>query len=518
VASLLRGQAGLVAVLWLLFMLGGRTSFLQDPGTFWHIAAGERMLASGRVIVTDPFAAASFGKPWIAMQWLAELGMALLYRLGGLDALVACAAALLAVLYAFLLRQLLGQGARPGLAVVLGGLALAAGAHHFLVRPHLVTLLGVAFTQAALLAWEEAAPQRERNLLLMVPGFVLWTNLHGGVAGGLVMLLVVAVGWALLSAARLSTVLLTRRDALLVAATVLGCAFAPFVNPYGGALPRTWLNLSGSRLLPKLIEEHAPLAASSPAAIVVAGLAALYVAALAGVPLRMQRATFLVPLLWLVLSVRSARHAPLFALVVALTLPRVLRACRWLPERLGARSRSLFSLGLPRLGSEPAAGLALGAVAVLWLAFGAQAAGAELPVIGRGWASPAPRVAPLALLPALREAAAARPEGSGILNEMDHGGFLILHVPRLRVFIDDRWEVHGDQAFARYVHDSERDPRALDRSARALGIDLALAPAGSALDDYLNTSARWRPLARAPTACLYERNESVLAHARAPVN
>jgi hypothetical protein len=517
-ASLVRRQAGLVAALWLSFMLAGRTRLLQDPGTFWHIAAGERMLESGRVLEADPFAAESFGRPWIAMQWLAELGMAMLYRLGELDALVACAAALLALLHAFVLCQLRKQGARVGLALTLTGLALAAGAHHFLARPHLVTMLGVAFTQAALLAWEEAAPQRERNLLLLVPGFVLWTNLHGGVAGGLVMVFAVAAGWALLSAVRLSAVLLTRRDALVVAATVLGCGFAPFVNPYGAALPRTWLQLSGSSLLPKLIEEHAPLSGSSPGAVVLIVLAALYVGALAGVPLRGQRATFAVPLFWLLLSVRSARHVPLFALVAVLTLPRVLRACRWLPEALGARSRSLFSLGLPRLVAEPAAGLALGVVAVLWLAFGAQASGARVAVLGRGWATPAPRVAPLELLPALHAAAAARPEGSGILNEMDHGGFLILHVPRLRVFIDDRWEVHGDQAFARYVHDSERDPRGLDLWAEALDIDLALAPAGSPLDTYLNASARWRRLAHAPTASLYERNESVLAHARTPVN
>ena len=28
---------------------------LRDPGTFWHVAAGERMLASGRIARDDPF-------------------------------------------------------------------------------------------------------------------------------------------------------------------------------------------------------------------------------------------------------------------------------------------------------------------------------------------------------------------------------------------------------------------------------------------------------------------------------
>jgi hypothetical protein len=508
----LRRDLGAFAALWLLFMVAGRTRLLQDPGTFWHVAAGEHMLASGRVIDVDPFAVATHGKPWIAMQWLGELAMALLHRMGGFDALVACAAALLALLFAYLWRELRSQGARVGFALLLLGLTLAASAHHFLVRPHLVTMLGVAVTQASLLAFEERAPDRERRLLLLVPLFVLWTNLHGGVAGGLAMLAVVALGWALRFAARRSEVLGSRREARVVALALAGCSLAPLVNPYGSALPRTWLTLSSSRLLPEVIREHAPLPAGSTAALAVALLALLYVAALASVPLRAQRVTFVVPLLWLLLSVRSARHAPLFAVVTLLTLPRVLRAGRLWPARLSAHSRSLFALGVPG-PSAPRFALAAGVLVLLGGVLAVQATGAEVPVLGRGWARPSARVAPLDLVPALHAAAAARPAGSGVLNEMDHGGFLVLRVPRLRVFIDDRWEVHGDQTFARYVHDSERDPAALVRWAEELGIDLALAPHAAPLHAHLASAPGWRLLEAGATASLYARTRSPLSTA-----
>ena len=37
-----------------------------------------------------------------------------------------------------------------------------------------------------------------------------------------------------------------------------------------------------------------------------------------------------------------------------------------------------------------------------------------------------------------------------IFNDMLFGGFLIFHNPGLRVFIDDRWELYGDDFMRRY--------------------------------------------------------------------
>ena len=72
--------------LWLLLLLAGRSAMLHDPGSFWHVVAGQRMLATGQVLREDPFSFTFAGRPWVADQWLAECGMAAVHRLAGSSA------------------------------------------------------------------------------------------------------------------------------------------------------------------------------------------------------------------------------------------------------------------------------------------------------------------------------------------------------------------------------------------------------------------------------------------------
>ncbi len=54
------GAVAFVA-LWVLLLAAGRSSFLRDPGTFWHVTTGELILADG-FIRTDPYTF-TFGGP-----------------------------------------------------------------------------------------------------------------------------------------------------------------------------------------------------------------------------------------------------------------------------------------------------------------------------------------------------------------------------------------------------------------------------------------------------------------------
>src|SRR4051812_33026205 len=37
----------LFVCLWLVLLVGGRSRFFQDPGTFWHTVVGERIIRQG---------------------------------------------------------------------------------------------------------------------------------------------------------------------------------------------------------------------------------------------------------------------------------------------------------------------------------------------------------------------------------------------------------------------------------------------------------------------------------------
>src|ERR1700759_3523167 len=50
---------------------------LNDADTYWHIRAGEWMLAHHTVLRADVFSYTAAGSPWHTQEWLAEIVMAL---------------------------------------------------------------------------------------------------------------------------------------------------------------------------------------------------------------------------------------------------------------------------------------------------------------------------------------------------------------------------------------------------------------------------------------------------------
>ena len=170
------------------FALGGVmfaitvTKGVQDPDYFWHVTAGKLIAQTGHVPSTDPFSFTWFGQPWTPHEWLSEL---LIYRLvdgigrvGALFVFGLFPAATFGVLAAALARR----GVRP-LAMALPFVVGASVMIGFVtLRPQAVSWLLLAVLIWFLL---EVRPDRPRRLVLLIPFFVLWANLHGLYVSGL---------------------------------------------------------------------------------------------------------------------------------------------------------------------------------------------------------------------------------------------------------------------------------------------------------------------------------------------
>ena len=195
--KLLSPTVGLFIALWLVLLIGGRSRFFQDPGTFWHTVVGEQILGSRGFFDTDQFTFTFAGERWIPHQWLGECIMALVHRLDGLDSLLLLAVTLLAGMFAALGSRLIRIGGlHPSLAVVLVALAVAASSGHFHIRPHLATILYFAITFAA---FNDVEAERNSiaRLIWLIPLFLVWCNTHGGVLGGMATLVVALLGWTI---------------------------------------------------------------------------------------------------------------------------------------------------------------------------------------------------------------------------------------------------------------------------------------------------------------------------------
>ncbi|NQU21686.1 MAG: hypothetical protein HQ567_10410 [Candidatus Nealsonbacteria bacterium] len=494
-------ETGLFLVVWLALMFCGRNMLLRDPGTYWHTVVGEQILDGGEVVREDSFSFTNGGKPWVAHCWAAEVGMAAVYRHVGWDGLLLVTVTLLAAVYTLLGSRLFRAGLHPLPALLLMAMVLVASSHQFHARPLIFTMVLLAVT-FAILVDVESGRGRLRRLWWIVPLTIFWANVHGGVLAGLGSVGLVVGGWCAVKLFGSEGPIRQPRDLLAAGMVVLACCAVVLINPYGLDLPRTWWNTL-TMPLPGLIQEHRPLDPTDPQGLATILLGAGYLFALAGVLPKRPRITWLLPLVWFVLACQRIRHAPLFAITAAIAAADLLPHTRW-AEWL--RGREMFAP--PREDEThgarwPAAilpVLLIGAAIVL------QAAHVSMPVIGRGWAGPDPSRFPVELVPELEQINAAAEPNEPIFNDLDFGGFVIFHAPRMRVFIDDRCALHGTELLNAYDDAWRNHPAKLDDWQREHGFRYALVRTGLNFDRHLKQSPEWTVVKRTAVGTLYRHS------------
>jgi hypothetical protein len=175
-----------VVVLFLgLFTLASRN--VDDPDVWWHLKTGEYIAAHESVPRTDPFSYTCFGQPWVAHEWLTELGLYELYRTTGFAGLILAFAAIITCAFAWLYLRC---AATPYVA---GGLTLWAALATrpvWGVRPQVISL----FLLSLWLLILERAEKNPKLLWWTVPLTLLWVNLHAGFALGLAVYAVFLLG------------------------------------------------------------------------------------------------------------------------------------------------------------------------------------------------------------------------------------------------------------------------------------------------------------------------------------
>lgn len=479
---------------WLVLLSAGRAKLLRDPGTFWHILAGDRLLSTG-FPSSDWLSFSFMGKPWIAHQWLGECAMSLLHRLGGLDALVVATSAGLALLLAWLFHRLVEGGLERRYALLATAVCFLASSLHFHVRPHLFSIIAFAWLYQTLVDFEAGRVGLVR-LVWLWPLFLVWVNVHGAVVGGLATVALAAAAWLAAWMAGWSSPVRSTRDAAALTALLVAFAASVLLNPYGLELPRTWSAILRSPGLAQTFVEHGSIVRTGSWQVLL--LAALYGSALIGTG--RLTVTALLPTVWLVLAFGRIRHAPFFAVAATLALPGLLprsRAISW----LAGRGVQVLSPTVPQPRRFPRACVMAAAVGLAITGAVHHGAGRHEPFI----AQLQPRFWPMELVPALRSAAADLPVGAPILNDIPFGGFIAYHAPTLRVFVDDRWELYGDHFMLAQVR---ADPAWLDAWARRSGAELAMAAHGTGLERYLDSAPRWSRIATASAGALYRRSRS----------
>jgi len=427
-------------------------ALFNDGDTYWHIAAGLRMLADRAVLARDPFSYTFANAPWNAHEWLSEILMAGAWRVsgwGGVALLFAAAAALTAGLLAWHLGRWFATFAQLLILV----LCLACMTGSLLARPHLLALPPLEIWTAGLVL---ARSERRAPSWLLLPVMTLWANMHGGFMFGFLMLLYAGVE-ALVEERDRRPKTLWEWGLFAVAALVAATLTPQFLD--GLIFPFRLATMTGLAH----IGEWAPTSFAAPHPFEFLVLAAFYVFLSRGVRLPVGRV--LICLLLLHLALQHMRHQIVFAVAVPLLLGDPLsRALESKPD--AARTSSALRLLLAGVMAAVVIG-----VSAVRLSFSFPRGGQVL--------------TPEAALNRLPQGLA----GAHVLNEYGFGGYLIFR--GVRPFIDSRAELYGDAFLTDYARIVTPDAKALNSAVEKYHIGWTIFPPDSPVVAVLDLMPGW---------------------------
>lgn len=458
---------------------------VDDTDVWWHLKAGQWMLQHHAIPRVGLWSWIGVGRPWVAHEWLSEVGMAALWQAAGARGLIVAKAALIAAAFAVVLRHARLRSGSPALA---GLFALAAGltsGPFWSERPQLFTYLLIAWLLLAVERWRRG----ERRHLWLVPGVVLlWVNLHAGYVMAFFFLALTGAGEAAeqLWARRQGGELDWRRLRHLGAVAGVS-VLAALANPHGvEALlyPFRYLGFSANNngiaewLSPNFHEARY----QAFALVLLAGLAGLICS-----PRRPRPGDLLAVMLLTVMALFSQRNIPILLIVLA-----PIAAEHW------AAVLAQGSAGGP-----------------------AEPAGAQLPAAN--WILLAALAAMVAMrLPLARPELLVRTDNRPVeairyleqhrmagrmFNWYDWGGYLIWRLdPQYQVFIDGRADVYGQEILSDVITVNRLQP-GWQKVLEKYRPDWILWPADSPLAEVLSRSPAWRETYRDHMAVIYVREK-----------
>ena len=432
------------------------TALLNDTDTWWHLAAGDWIVAHTAVPHTDPFSWTFAGKPWVAHEWLSEVVMSRAFATFGWPGVMLLTAACFAAGIGLMARHAAKHinGLALWLLVLIGASLFGP---HLLARPHILVLPVVVLWLSGLVRARATPPW------LILPLMTLWANMHGSFIAGLALIAPFALGAILKSDTRPKTALTW---AGFSAAAVVAALLTP-LGIDGLLFPLklfTMRNLDG-------IGEWAPVAFDKPQPLFIAA-AALAFAVWRSRP----RITWV---RWVVLaglfaaSLHQQRHEMLLAVMAVLILA----------EPLGKAFGSVAKPEPVKLSPGPIAVALILATLRLMVPMPSPVTASD------------PAEA-LAHLP-------ARLLQQRVFNAYDMGGYLIR--AGVHPFIDSRADLYGPAFLDRYAEIAAGNPTIMAAAFDRDGVQWTILRPGTAMAGAMDRLPGWRRIHTDATTVVHAR-------------
>jgi hypothetical protein len=478
--ALSKDMAMLAAIVFVCFLNLNIWSMLSDGDTGWHIAAGAWMLDHRTVPNFDPFSFTFAGQRWVPHEWLSEVLMAVVYRLGGWSALSLFFAS--AVTGMFLMLGIHLRRWMPSLQsfIVLMAVFLLLQPY-LLARPHLLALPIMAGWTIALLRARDADRAPPWPIAAIM---ILWANMHGSFLFGLLLIGPFALEAVIDSPGRRLQVFLSWGGFGLLA------LLAALITPHGIHGIIFPLQVSMMSTLPLILEwQGARFDSVSGFEIVLLGF--LFFALSRGLRMTPIRLALLIVMLHL--SLQHIRHQSVLAVVGALILAEPIGRAMVVREQLPKPTlREAFG-GEWRPWAPAVLGmlLLLSSIALVRLLVPMQRPDSEN--------------VPMAAMERLPEGMRDKP----VFNNYGFGGTLVLN--GVRPYVDGRADMYGDAFVKEYARISSGNEQAWQQSLRRWKFRWTFLSPRDGLVKLLDRQAGWRRIYADKWAVIHVATDEVKA-------
>lgn len=462
---------------------------MTDNDVWLHLRVGETICKTHQIPRKDFLSYTQEGKPWVLHEWLSQIILYGLWKIGGENGLIFFKAFL--ILACYLLVYLFSVKNNPGIHHPISiTLAALASQFHFFERPHIFSFLFLSLFILILHHIKQGLKLSKAALLLCLIQ-LLWVNMHGSWILGPVLLFIYLTGNIL------SDILLEAKSSRPLGwARALQSSFLKkiaillffisainLINPYGVQMLLLPFQIVHAPLFQEMIVEwFSPFAKIvQPAQKYILGIFLAYTIYL-GITLWLnRRKTELwqwgVCCAFFSLACRSVRMIPIFSFA---TLPiALLSSERTIENAFAGKKDSRVVTIVCGIGIAALIFLVCTNRFYVWQ---------RLPE--RFALGVSPQQFPIGAAEFIRE---QKIQGKGF-NTLGWGSYLIWSLPKKKVFIDGRGEIYGE-TFMQYYWNSISDLSLWRALTDRFQFDYLLLPAGQPVSalmlPYLSRAPDW---------------------------
>jgi hypothetical protein len=297
---------------------------LKDCDTGYHIRAGEYILDNLLIPKHDMFSFLSPPISWTAHEWLSEVIMAAIHGIFGLTGTVIFFAILISFVFYLLFKILQSLKANIIIATIVIIFVIASSQMHWLARPHIFSMLFVLLWYFLL----EAHQDNKKNIVyLQVPLMLLWVNMHAGFIIGFVLNAIYLFGNMVeLISSPMSQKNILKKKAIFLGLITVACLIVSLVNPYGYEILIFPFKLVTEKFIMNNIAEYLSPNFHSVWAIPFEAFLLFALAVFAFSKERLNLVELLLILLFVHMSLYSARYIPLFSIMAAPIVTKQLKS------------------------------------------------------------------------------------------------------------------------------------------------------------------------------------------------